>query len=231
MKRIVFAVLASMSFSVGTQAYAQPTDYDVNWSTQLCSDNTNASFSGYCMGPAGQLEITLHAFQLRNAATGQMVTIASATQTFDFAGVAANTDIGAYASALQIPYGAYDALGFVMGINTTYSGQTDGGAAGDCAITATGFSTSLSAAAPRTIDIRALGLDYDTQSVVLPPGDRLQGIDDEASGLPFAVAVGDRVSFNMSVSAGRGVWYEYSNGVCIAAGPYGPRVRTGFTLS
>lgn len=231
MKHALFAVLVVLSLGLGGRADAQPTDAQVNWSTLLCSDNADANFSGYCMGPAGRLEITLHAFQLRNAATGQMVTIASATRTFDFASVAANTDIGAYASSLQIPYGDYDALGFVMGINTTFSGETNGGAAGDCAITATGFSTSLSAAAPRTIDTRALGLDYDAQAVVLPPGDRLQGIDDEATGLPFSVRAGDRVSFNMSVSAGRGIWYEYANGVCVAAGPYGPRVRTGFTLS
>lgn len=231
MKRVLFAVIALLGAGFSQQANAQPTDAEVNWSTLLCSDNVDANFSGYCMGPAGRLEITLHAFQLRDSQTQQMVTIASATQTFDFASVAANTDIGAYASSLQIPYGAYDALGFVMGIDTTFSGQTDGGAAGVCAITASGFSTSLGAAAPRTIDVRALGLDYDTQAIVLPPGDRLQGIDDEATGLPFTVAAGDSVSFNMSVSAGRGIWYEYSNGVCVAAGPYGPRVRTGFTLN
>jgi hypothetical protein len=231
MVRALFASLALIAASAAAPVYAAPTDADVGWETMLCDDNPDANFTGYCMGPASRIEITLHAFQLRDATTQQMVTIASATRTFDFASVAANSDIGEYASALQIPYGTYDALGFVAGLNTVLAGQTDGGAAGDCAITASGFSTSLAAAAPRTIDMRALGLEYDSEAILLPPGDRLQGLDDEATGLPFTVAAGDSVSFNMSVSAGRGVWYEYSNGVCIDAGPYGPRVRTGFTLN
>ena len=93
-----------------------------------------------------------------------------------------------------------------------------------------GFSTSLGAAGPRQIDFRALGVEYDNDALVIAPGDRLQRIDDEAGGLPLTVAAGDTVSFNMSVSAGKVVWYHYDNGVCDAAGPYGPRVRTGFAV-
>lgn len=209
----------------------EPTDAQVGWSTLLCADNTDATFTGYCMGPASRLNITIHAFQLRRANDQQMVTIAANSRTFDFASVAANSELGQYASALQIPYGTYDALGYQVGLTTTFAGQTDGGFAGGCAITASGFSTNLAQAAPRTIDFRDLGIDHDYSAQVIAPGDRLQGLDDEASGLPFTVAAGDSVSFSMSVSAGRGIWYQYVNGVCVDAGPYGPRVRTGFTLN
>jgi hypothetical protein len=230
---MVRAFLASVALLVcGGVAHATtPNDSQVGWNTAMCSDNVSATFSGYCMGPASRLDITIHAFQLRRLSDQVMVTVASGSQTFDFASVSANTDIGAYASSLQVPYGTYDALGFHIGINTTFAGQTNGGAAGDCAITASGFSTSLGSAAPRTIDMRDLGLEHDNDAVVIAPGDRLQGIDDEATGLPFTVAPGDSVDFAMSVSAGRGIWYQYTNGVCVDAGPYGPRVRTGFTVN
>lgn len=225
-----FIAAFALFISNAALAAAQPTDADVGWETMLCSDNSNPAFTGYCMGPATRLEITIFAFQLRRSSDQQMVTIASGAQTFNFASVSANTEIGQFASSLQIPYGTYDALGFQMGLNTVLAGQTNGGAAGDCALTQSGFTTSLASAEPRNLDFRAMGLDYDTESQVIS-GDRMQGIDNEATGLPLTVRAGSRVSFNMSVSAGRGIWYQYAGGVCIGAGPYGPRVRTGFTVS
>ena len=132
---IALAAFAATATSALAQSAPYPTDADVGHTLPLCSDNGDPNFTGFCMGPAGRLDITLRAFQLRRAADGAMVTIASGAHTFDFASVAANTDVGQYASTLKIAYGTYDGLGFTIGIDTAFSGQTDGGAAGACAIT------------------------------------------------------------------------------------------------
>lgn len=83
------AFIAAFALLIGnaTLAAAQPTDSQVNWETMLCSDNPSAAFTGYCMGPATRLEITIYEFQLRRSSDQQMVTIASGAQTFNFASV------------------------------------------------------------------------------------------------------------------------------------------------
>lgn len=230
MRSICAIVLAAAMFSGATGALAAaPGDDVVGWENPTCEQTADPNFTGYCLSPAGRLDITIHAFHLRSAETGELVTIASATRTFDFASVSANTEIGDYASELQIPYGTYDALGFTIDFDVLYSGQTDGGAAGNCAITPTGFSTSLAAAGVATTNFQEMAGGVDDADAIVDG--RMTGIDDEAEGVPFTVSEGDTVHFSMSVSAGKGVWYQYTNGVCVDAGAYGPRVMTGFSLN
>src|SRR5438132_958657 len=107
MVRAFIAGLALALCSFGSAQATTPNDSQVGWTTPFCSDNVSATFTGYCMGPASRLDLTIHAFQLRRMGDQVLVTIAQNPQAFDFASVTANTDIGQYASALQIPYGTY----------------------------------------------------------------------------------------------------------------------------